>query len=302
MPLNPFQSLRGDADPSAGEAPPCGPVQKSRIERGHLAGSYPLDWVRCRSAAPAGILLAPPLIGGKPAQQLQAFRWLVRKGFDILSFSYSGHGGSHGKFSLDATLRNTDRMLRHAAGLSRREGLPLSGIASCYGALPLLRSAHRQEEPLQKLVLINAIPGLNLAPVLKSFRAYYQAQGGSLRKGREIFGRYLDLLFPNVEKNRSRFGVLRRERANLAHTAFEFFTLDPLKGVALTRTPVLSLYSSMDTILEILSYGRGVNYESEILKVCPKARFLRLPGDHFLSAPDARNIARSHIEGFLTTP
>ena len=133
-----------------------------------------LEWVRVRHRSPWGLLFVPPLIGGNVSQQVRLFRWLIRRGYDLLSFSYSGHGASSDRFSLRASMRDTGHMLFHASRLSDDEGLPLLGIASCYSAIPVLHAVHHLAEPIKKLVLINAIPALGPRAVVRSFVSYYR--------------------------------------------------------------------------------------------------------------------------------
>jgi hypothetical protein len=261
-----------------------------------------LEWVRVRNRSPKGLVFVSPLIGGTISQQVNAFRWLIRRDYDLFSFNYSGHGDSSDKFSLGATLRDTWHMLGFAADVSQREKLPLLGIASCYSAMPVLFAAHQLREPIKKLVLINGIPTLGPQAVLQSFFLYYRkifttrkapvGVGAALRD-------YADSLFPEVVKEKGRFGVLERSRARFLRTIVEFFTLQPLKRVHLMRTPVLCLHSREDSILDIVGGHVNEDYRKNMRQICPKAIFQTLDGDHFLSQPSAKGTAVMSISAFF---
>jgi hypothetical protein len=110
---------------------------------------------------------------------------------------------------------------------------------------------------------------------------------------------YADSLFPEVIKGKSRFGVLERSRAKFLRTIAEFFTLEPLKGVTLRQTPVLCLHSRQDTILDIYDTHLKKEYRRNMRRVCPKANFQTLEGDHFLSRPSAKGEAVRSISVFF---
>lgn len=271
-----------------------------------------LEWVRVRVPEPKGILFVPPLIGGDCVQQIRQFRRLIRRGYDLISFNYSGHGGSADKFSLEATIRDTRLILNKTIRIGRREGLPIYGIGACYPAIPLLFWAGTLEDALgegtfregafRKIILINAILGISPRAVVRSFLDYH----GELRRTRgrglklmEALHRYVDFVFPGVSKNRHGFGALERRRTRLLKTLFDALVLDPLQGICLTRTPVLCLYSAEDRILSIFDGVFGEAYEEEVRRVCPLARFRVLTSDHFLSHPRARTAAFEDVMTFL---
>ncbi|MDY6951390.1 MAG: hypothetical protein SWE60_07760 [Thermodesulfobacteriota bacterium] len=261
-----------------------------------------LDWLRVRNGRPRGLVFVPPLIGGDLSQQVHTFRWLIRERYDLLSFSYSGHGDSSGTFSLGATLRDTFHMVGHAHRVSEEEHLPLLGIASCYSAIPLLHALYRLAEPARKLVLINAIPRLGPRAVMRSFVAHY-IQDLSAEKGlpglKAALRLYAESLFPGVKKGRDHFGLLERGRARLLRTFSEFLMLNPLKGVCLSQTPVLCLHARGDSILKIYDLHVAKNYRNDIRRLCPQAAFHPLEADHFLSPPSARGEAVRSIASFL---
>jgi pimeloyl-ACP methyl ester carboxylesterase len=277
---------------------------KTFFEKGYLSTgkNKNIEWGRVRNSSPIGIIFVPPLIGGKLSQQVISFRYLIRRRYDLVSFNFSGHGGSSDKFSLKATIHDTLHMLIHVRGLSQKERLPLFGIASCYSAIPILHAAHTLEEPFKRLVLINAIPKLCLKSVINSFFSYYREEFSphkSLGKTMEAVGYYIDFLFPGIVKNENYFGVLERRRTSLFRIVSELFTLNPLHGVCLDKTPVLCLYARKDRILDIFDTDFKVNYKNDIRRLCPQTTFHSLDGDHYFSLLMARNEALRSIISFF---
>ena len=267
-----------------------------------IDGEVRIEWVRVRVPEPRGILFVPPLIGGDYVQQVRLFRRLIRRGYDLVSFNYAGHGGSTHKFSLEGTIRDTRLILDQAVRIGRRDGLAIYGIGACYPAIPLLYWAGNPEGVFQKIVLINAILRLSPRPVVRSFLDYY----GNLRRTRrrvprlkEALRHYVDFIFPGVAKSRRGFGALKRRRTRLFKTLFDAFVLDPLKSIRLTRTPVLCLYSTDDPILKIFDGMFGSTYEAEVRRISPMARFRVLSSDHFLSHPRARTAVFEDLMRFF---
>jgi hypothetical protein len=196
-------------------------------------------------------------------------------------------------------------MLSCASRLADKEQLPLFGIGPCYSAVPLLRAVHLLEEPIKKLVLVNAIPGLNPRAVMTSFIGHYRKRFPSpcgLPALSTAAKDYADGLFPGIVKGKDHFGTLRRRRARLLKIIAEFLTLQPLDGVSLTMTPVLCLYARKDRVLEIYDEGIDANYQSDIRRICPRALFRALDGDHFLSLPMAKGEAVRSITSFFRGP
>lgn len=262
-----------------------------------------MEWARTHHSHPQGLIFIPPLIGGHLSQQFRTFRWLIRRGYDLLSFNFSGHGTSSNRFSITQSLHDTGHMLRYTVSAARRERLPLFGIASCYGAIPLLHAAHRMDPVVRRIILVNPIPGIRPGAVLASFISHYlkisSRQGGFARLESGL-RHYADSLFPNVTKGRDHFGTLPRHRADLSATLREFLTLNPLADVCLKDTPVLCLHVRNDAILDI--YDARQDYRDSIRKLCPQTRFQRLEGNHFFTDPEARRRAARSITSFLVEP
>jgi pimeloyl-ACP methyl ester carboxylesterase len=262
-----------------------------------------VEWGRLRNRRHSrGIFFIPPLIGGHLTQQIKMFRRLSQQHYDIITYNYSGHGQSSDKFSLQATLHDTLCMLRHALEIGQQEELPLHGIASCYAAIPMLYAADQTHEPLKSLVLINAIPSLNLWAAFKAFGMYSRltlTKGPSLQGIQAAIENYLNFLFPQVIKNGYRFGSLERRRAGVLKIIYESLALNPLRHVQLNQTPVLCLYGRQDRILNLYAADSDAGYQQSIQKLCPQARFQAMDGDHFLSGKDIRARALQSILDFL---
>lgn len=278
------------------EAIRCTSFEKRRC---FVSETESLEWVRVRDSSSRGLLFVSPLIGGSLSQQMRGFRALIREGYDLISFNYSGHGRSSDRFSLGAIVRDTSHMLAHTCLLGRQEHLPLFGIASCYSAIPILSAVHHFEEPLKGLVLINAIPNLSPRAGMKSFLTYYRSKPSN-RTGtvRLVAIDYLESL-SGIEKSKLYSGALERGRTRPFKTISEFFTLNPLDGVRLKRTPVLCLYACRDRVLQICDAGIGAGYEEVIRRTCSQVFFGSLDGDHLLSLPWARGEALTQIVSFF---
>lgn len=258
--------------------------------------------VKKRGGEAKGIIFAPPLIGASFSYEIKNLKILVKKGYELFSFNYTGHGKSSDKFRLKATLEDTTHILDF---LVRRAGSkPVYAVASCYSAIPLIHAAHKLGEPIEKMVLINALCHINPRAIIKSFISYYKnAFSGTIstEKIHIAFQEYIAFLFPGIKINRDFFGSLLRQRADTLRTLWDVLFLDPLKSVRLQRTPVLGLYAKQDRILKIYDDHVGQDYEKQILARCPDTMFYPLPCDHFLTSRQSREVAYRKILAFFDT-
>jgi len=253
-------------------------------------------------ANPKGLVFIPPLIGGGPAQQLATFRWLCKSDLDLLSFNYSGHGESGGRFSLASSERDTRIMLSMAAERAHRSGLPFYGIAACYATIPMLLGAMQSGEPFKKVVLINPLTEFFQGTFL---HALYRCcrRGFSLKKPAESLkdsiDNYLELLFPNIARGVTGFGTLSRKRTQVLKVLFEWLSSNVEFDFSLPQTPALCIYSSRDPILDL---GGGLLRNASmdcIRRVCSPVTFKAIDSDHFLSDPESRASTRQAIQAFL---
>jgi pimeloyl-ACP methyl ester carboxylesterase len=234
---------------------------------------------------------------------IRQLRQLARSDYNLVSFSYAGHGRSTPPFSLQASLRDTDYMFDLAARDSRSARLPLFGVGLCYGSIPMLSAAHKACPGIRGIVLINALPRLFSFNLVRSIADEYRSiRRVEMEKDyfRRMWQRYIDRLLPQIDKGFSKFGALKRHHIRLWKTLWEAITRNPLRTVRLEHTPVLSIYSPDDPLLGAyrLFHDDGA-YERCIRRICPRATFVVLKGDHFLSSREDRGLARQAILRFL---
>lgn len=277
----------------------------ARIQRRYhrVASRQVLEWIHLRREKPHGTLFSPPLVGGSGLLAARQLRQLARSQYNLVSFSYAGHGRSTPPFSLKTSLRNTRSMLNLAVRESRKEELPLFGIGLCYGSIPMLHAASRAGPSVRGIVLINALPRLfsfNLMRTIADDCRHARRVGRAADSFRDILQRYADRLLPNIDKEFSRFGALKRNQISLWRTLWEAITFNPLHAVRLDHTPVLSIYSPNDPLLGAYRlFHDKSTYERCIRKICPHTTFVVLEGDHFLSSQEDRRLARQAILRFL---
>lgn len=266
------------------------------------AGDSGTQWVQTRLANPRGLVFIPPLIGGGPAQQLSAFRWLVKNGLDLFSFNYAGHGGSTGKFSLGASVEDTRRMLAVAALRADKSGLPLYGIAACYSTIPMLYVAMQSDEPFKKVVLINPLTALYKGALIRSVYHFCKT-GFNLRKPvlslKNSLDRYLESLFPGITRSLAGFGTLSRKRTRILTVMAEWLAWDAGLNFSLRHTPALCIYGRQDPILNLGGDGLGRTRLNYLREVCAHVTFRAINSDHFLSDPESRATIRQAIRSFL---
>ena len=263
-----------------------------------------LQWVQTRLPAPKGLVFIPPLIGGGPAQQLGAFRWLLKDNLDLFSFNYTGHGGSSGKFSLSAPARDTHRMLSLAAKRAGNSGRPLYGIAACYATIPMLYGALTSGEPFKKIVLINPLTALYQGTFLRSLYAYCKT-GFDLQKPllslKKSIDSYLETLFPDIARGLAGFGTLSRKRARILKILFEWLSANSHLNFSLQQTPALCVYGRRDPILNLGGGNLRRTSLDCITKVCSPVTFRAINSDHFLSDSKSRATTLQAIRSFFLT-
>ncbi len=269
------------------------------------SGSHRVEWVHARRASgrSKGIIFAPPLIGAGFSREVSTLRRLVRSGYELFSFNYSGHGQSSDRFRLKATLADTTYALDFL--IHRFQNRPIFAVGACYSAIPLFYAAHQYDEPFAGITLINAVCRISPAAIAASFLSYYRSAFPRPFRIKDLgraFQRYADFLFPGIEKNRHVFGTLLRRRTDLFGTAWDLLFFDPLTGIAMQKSPVLCLYAKHDRILKIYDNAVGTDYERQVLQICPHAAFYPLTCDHFLSCPKSRDQAFDKIMDFFNDP
>jgi hypothetical protein len=109
-------------------------------------------------------------------------------------------------------------------------------------------------------------------------------------------------LFPGIAKTARGFGRLARSRVRFMETLVDLLTGGSLAGACLRKTPVLCIYTRNDRLIGRLWDLDSGGYEAEIRRICPKATFLPLGGDHFLSPGSNRRKAIGAVADFLAGP
>jgi pimeloyl-ACP methyl ester carboxylesterase len=272
---------------------------KRYVERGSVEG---VEWMRSRSRLPKGLVIAPPLIGGHALQQLRMLRPLVRRRLDLLSFSYAGHGASEGDFSLRATIDNSLAALDLATTVGRFHRIPLFGAASCFAAVPMLHAIHQRGEPLEKLVLINALPHLRYEKMAYEFYRYWRRhrRWGFTKSGLKAALRaYRDELLPRVNHGHKAFGILSRQRIHWPSVFRDMVAYRKLSAHPLRATQVLCIYGRHDRLLPHAGFSDWSGYEAHIRRICPGAVFRRMTGDHFFTGPKIRRKVIEAVSQFF---
>ncbi len=266
-------------------------------------GGHQLEWMQMRILRPRGTIFAPPLVGGDGLLILRYLRPLKAKGFNLLSFNYSGHGLSSRPFSIRQSFRDTRGLLSLARRQPNRFPGPLFGVGICYAATPLLDALHRFGEPLSHIVLINAIPQLFSRHLLHSFWDFRRRLRAEIWPAAHLMSQlhhYAEFLLPGITINRRQFGLLALRRIRMLQTLVDWLASRQLQTVNLAHTAVLCLYSRDDRLFRAFRYfDTPRDYERAIRRICPTAVFVRLAGDHFLSSVRDRQQALAAITTFF---
>lgn len=258
------------------------------IKRGISGG---VEWLRACASAPRGVVFVPPLVGGDAIQQIRMLRPLLRSGLDLHSFNYAGHGASRGRFSLHAARKNCLEILDIARDRSQQLGVPLFGIASCFATIPLLQAVAMRAEPMQKVVLINAIPRWRLRIICANFLRYWRLSGRWLDRLEglpQAIRTYINELLPDVVHQPQAFGILARHRVQWTRLTCELLSHATLSTDTLKQTPVMCIYGRKDRLLQQMGFQNWGHYEGLIQSISPRTHFLPLDGGHFLTCPKIR--------------
>ncbi len=276
------------------------PLERRLLPSGR---GHQLEWMQMRAPRPRGTIFAPPLVGGDGLLTLRYLQPLKSRGYNLLSFNYSGHGLSTRPFSIRQSFGDTQRLLALIRRHPRRFPEPHHGVGICYAAAPLLNTLHRFGEPLSHVVLINAIPQLfshNLVHSFWDFRRALNADPWSAAHLGIQLRRYAEFLLPGITINRRQFGYLALRRIRILQTLVDWLASRQLHTVRLAHTAVLCLYSVDDRLLRAFRYFDSPReYERAIRRICPSAAFVRLEGDHFLSHARERQRALVAITNFF---
>lgn len=260
-------------------------------------------------SAARGTVFVPPLIGGSGLQQLGYFRELNRGGYRFVTFDYRGHAKSGGRFHVASTIEDAGAALR--AVERELEGEPLLGLADCYGCIPLLVAAAARPAAFRGLALFNAIPSLQHIAGPREVLANYFLPRDSSGARRVAWRNPFDLrglllatnerLFPDVDKSRDHFGILRYERARTWLATWEYLCARPLAGIV-SELPARVWFGRSDRLLGLADPAAEERYRTLWLRHLPRAEVRVLEeADHYFTG--VRSLAnRVAAEFFESLP
>lgn len=244
-----------------------------------------------------GILLIPPLIGGSFLLFGRQFSYLVRQGYRVVSFNYQGHQKSGGTFTLSSSFDDT---LDIAAALRREQPhLPLIGVGTCSGSMPLFHILNNDPDLLDRLVFVNAIYHLQqTATPLQALRMYLDHEGyhwpASLGAAASIV---LDEIFPAIDKGPDHFGIMPYERVDIPCVAREYLFHRKPNTRFVSDKPALCLYGLGDEMLHLDEPEREKTYQDAFLRRFPNAQFTSFEADHFMTG--IKDSVAQEIHSFL---
>jgi len=260
--------------------------RKPAIEREHFVTNDGTKIVVAHFHTPAaekGILLIPPLIGGSFILFGRQFSYLVKQGYRVVSFNYRGHDKSEGKFSLKSSFDDTRELARRLK--TRHPHLPLIGIGTCSGSMPLFHILNSEPDLLDRLVFVNAIYHLQqTATPAGALKIYWQERGVSWPESSgDLAYVILDHLFPEIDKGPDHFGIMTFERVAMGRIAREYILHNRPKISFCSSKPALCLYGRGDELLELDKLENETDYRAQFEKRFPNVTFDSFQADHFMS-------------------
>jgi len=230
-----------------------------------------------------GILLIPPLIGGSFLLFGRQFSFLVKQGYRVVSFNYRGHDKSGGLFTLSTSFSDTHEIARRLR--DDNPDLPVVGVGTCSGSMPLFHILKKEPDLLNALILVNAIYHLQQTSTpINAVRLYLEDRG--LRRPESIgdfVSVVLDRIFPEIEKGPDRFGIMSYDRLALWRLAWEYFFFRSPNRRFVCLKPTLCLYGLGDEMLNLGNAQMEAAYRKQLSVRFPAAEFKSFRADHFMT-------------------
>lgn len=257
---------------------------------------------------PQRVLFIAPLIGAGAAQSLLVFRNLSRRGSILLSFEYRGHPRSTGTFELDKTLADVRDALVWAWGYASDRGLPLHGLSTCYGTVPLLAqfagngcgALLRTFCAASGLFRLDHILRLSdFAPFLSRYLGRELSAAACLEEiamgridcsesaFRQALYEFLKVLFPQLRVEPGCFEELEYDRVDLGRTLLQFSRANYLEGATVPPWIPCHFFYGRNDKLMLLDTPEGQSaYERHVRSLIPHASLHPCDVDHFGRGPD----------------
>jgi hypothetical protein len=265
--------------------------------------------------APQRLVLIAPLVGASASQALIMFRRLTRRGSIIMSFEYRGHSRSTGTFELDKTIVDTRYVLNWAQDYAAGRGLPLHGLATCFGAVPLFAQFRAANTcfPLASLSTISGlmrldqilqleqfapIVGRHLGTPLDRTTLVTRVRGNQLDLNSEPFRsalhEYLGGHFPELQIGRDYFEDLCYDRADIARSILQLAHARYLDNVSLPpEVPCSCFFGRRDDLFGLDTPDGRRTYCEQVRTIAPHAQLYEMDFDHYGRGRDhAATLAR----------
>jgi len=268
---------------------------------------YKIRMVALVPEKPERVLLIPPLVGATGAWAISTFRYFSRKSSILMSFDYCGHyQGVDNKFTIKGTFKDTEAAISYATEYTRKKGLPLHAIGTCYGLIPLIYilDALGWPEIIRSMFSVNGLFSMNELINFDNYKDYLKKRGlffknkadfiefmsrnkDKIIRDRKIYVKalteYLAEIFPELIDiiSDESFGTLDYSRVEFYQSFYEFIASD-LPEIKITKNlPCLFFFGENDKTLNLKEKENKNRYVSQIKKMASHAQLCDIRIDHF---------------------